>query len=77
MPNNVKKNMLIMNKKTLKSQQRDAWVPQSLKHLTLGLSSGHGLTVLRSSPTLGSTLSAVCLDFSLSPVPPSHALSLL
>ena len=35
---------------------RDTWVAQSLKHLTLDLSPGLGLMVLRSSLALGSTL---------------------
>ena len=34
------------------------WVVQSVKHLTLGFSSGDELRVMRSSPASGSTLSA-------------------
>ena len=33
------------------------WVPQSVKHLTPGFSSGHDLRVIRLSPMLGSVLS--------------------
>ena len=35
------------------SQKRDAWVAQSLKHPTFDFSSGHNLSNLRLSPTLG------------------------
>ena len=34
----------------------DAWVAQSVKHLTLDFSSGRDLTVLRLSPALGSMM---------------------
>ena len=35
----------------------DAWVAQSVKHLTLDFRSGHDLMDMRSSPTSGSALS--------------------
>ena len=56
-----------------------AWVAQSVKHLTLDLSSGHDLRVVRSSPGLGSVLSMEPAYDSLplsAPLPLMHALSL-
>ena len=38
---------------------------QSVKHLTLGFSSGHGLSVLRLSLTLSQVECRACLEFSL------------
>ena len=35
---------------------RGAWLVQSVEHLTLGLGSGQGLMVVRSSPASGSVL---------------------
>ena len=50
--------------------KQEALVAQSVKHLTLGFSSGQDLGVSRWSPTLGSTpaLQGACLRFSL-PLP--------
>ena len=45
-------------------------VAQSVKHLTLDISSEHDLRVLRSSPSLLPTQHKVCLRFSLSPSAP-------
>ena len=36
--------------------KRGVWVAQAVKYLILGLSSGHDLSVLGSSPVLGSML---------------------
>ena len=56
-------------------------VAQSVEHLTLDVSSGHDLRVLRSSLTLGSMLGMawslleiLCLPLSL-PLPCSHSFS--
>ena len=53
---------------------------QSVKHLTIGFSSGHDLRVLRSSPVSGSAVMRSLLEIlSSSPSPsalPTHALSL-
>ena len=40
-----------------RGEAKGAWVVQSLKHLTLGFSSGHDLRVVRLNPTSGSMLS--------------------
>ena len=40
--------------------KRGTWVAQSVKQLTLGFGSGHGLRVMRSSPTSGSMLGMEC-----------------
>jgi len=42
--------------KSFIQQTRDAWVAQSVKHLTLDLGSGHDLRVMGSSPASGSAL---------------------
>ena len=39
-------------------RDRDAWVGQSVKHPAVAFGSGHDLMVLRSSPELGSALTA-------------------
>ena len=58
----------------------DAWVAQLVKHPTLDFGLGHDLRDMRSSPTLGSGLSAeaawVSPSFTLAP-PPVHAKEIL
>ena len=48
----------IWNNLGIKKNMGGTWVAQSVKHVTLGFSSGHNLRVVRSSPQLGSMLSA-------------------
>ena len=46
---------------------RGAWVAQSVKHLILDFSLGHGLKIVRWNPESGSTLSVKSALDSLSP----------
>ena len=41
---------------TFKNSNRSAWVSKSVRHLTLGFSSGHDLRIVRLSPTLVAVL---------------------
>ena len=49
-------NLLNKNSTFKKIARGIAWVAQSIKCPTLDVGSGHDLTVVRSSPLLGSTL---------------------
>ena len=52
---------------TTYSPFREAWVARLVNKLALDSSSGHDLRVMKSSPTLGSTLSSLLEILSLSP----------
>ena len=62
------KGQMAVKESGLKKRGEGAWVAQSVKHPSLDFSSSHDLTVMGSSPVLGSRLGTegVCLRFSLS-----------